>query len=153
MRTAGLQGKSHCRKRAKTTDSTHDQPRASNHLNQKFDASNTNLVWVSGITCLDTTQGWLFLCVVLDVCSRKVVGWAFSLSLEACLVVNALELVVQTRKLSKSLMFYEVQVFGWFWQHLNPQQPQKPSLQVLTRKRTTPALTRAGACLLGFNRP
>jgi putative transposase len=106
MRLAGLQGKAHRRKRAKTTNSTHDQPRAMHHLDRKFDASSPNLIWLSDITYLDTTQGWLFLCVVLDICSRRIVGWAVESSLETGFVVRALQMAVHTRKPSKSLMFH-----------------------------------------------
>jgi transposase InsO family protein len=137
MRSAGLQGKSHRRKRAKTTNGTHDHPRASNHLDQKFTASNTDLIWVSDITYLDTTQGWLFLCVVLDICSRKVVGWAFSSSLETGFVVRALQMAVHTRKPSKSLMVHSDQ---------GVQYTSVEFRQALSRLKAVQSMSRKGNC-------
>jgi putative transposase len=138
MRSAGVHGKSHRRKRAKTTNSTHDQPRASNHLDQKFTASNTDLIWVSDITYLDTTQGWLFLCVVLDICSRRIVGWAFSSSLETGFVVQALQMAVHTRKPSKSaLMFHSDQ---------GVQYTSVEFRQALSRLKAVQSMSRKGNC-------
>jgi putative transposase len=143
MRSAGLQGKAHRRKRVKTTNSTHDpnsthdQPRAPHHLERKFDASSTNLIWVSDITYLDTTQGWLFLCVVLDVCSRRIVGWAFSSSLETGFVVRALQMAVQTRKPSKSLMFHSDQ---------GVQYSAVEFRQALSRLEAVQSMSRKGDC-------
>jgi len=51
---------------------------APSHLNQEFSASGTNQKWVSDFTYIDTAEGWLYLAVVLDLFSRKVVGWAMA---------------------------------------------------------------------------
>lgn len=59
-----------------TTDSKHDLPVAENKLNQVFEASKANEKWVSDITYIRTKEGWLYLAVVLDLFSRKIVGWA-----------------------------------------------------------------------------
>ena len=77
MREHGLVGRSPGRRRVVTTDSTHEQPIAPNVLARQFDVtdvSGVNRVWVSDITYIPTLEGWLFLAVVLDLASRRVVG-------------------------------------------------------------------------------
>jgi len=64
------------RKFVVTTDSRHDLPVAENKLNQEFTATKANQKWVTDITYVWTREGWLYLAVVLDLFSRKVVGWA-----------------------------------------------------------------------------
>ncbi len=59
---------------------------APNHLNQKFSADSANRKWVSDFTYIDTAEGWLFLAVVLDLFSRKVVGWAMAEQMNTALV-------------------------------------------------------------------
>jgi putative transposase len=137
MRSAGLQGKSHRRKRAKTTDSTHDQPRAMHHLDRNFTAEQPNQKWLSDLTYLDTTQGWLFLCVVLDMHSRRVIGWAFSSSLEARLVVNAFDMAVQTRRPQPELVFHSDQ---------GVQYTSVEFRQALSRLEAVQSMSRKGNC-------
>lgn len=64
------------RKFVVTTDSNHELPVAENKLNQEFTAIKANEKWVTDITYIWTREGWLYLAVVLDLFSRKVVGWA-----------------------------------------------------------------------------
>ena len=64
------------RKFVVTTDSNHNLPVAENKLNQEFTASKANEKWVTDITYIWTKEGWLYMAVVLDLFSRKVVGWA-----------------------------------------------------------------------------
>ena len=59
-----------------TTDSAHDLPLAPNLLEQQFQVAQKNQVWCSDITYIPTAVGWLYLAVVLDLYSRRVVGWA-----------------------------------------------------------------------------
>jgi transposase InsO family protein len=75
MRENGLFAKSR-RKYKATTDSNHALPVAPNLLEQRFDAGRPNTVWVSDITYLRTRQGWMYLAVIIDLFSRKVVGWS-----------------------------------------------------------------------------
>ncbi|GAB4453715.1 MAG: hypothetical protein OHK0029_07020 [Armatimonadaceae bacterium] len=74
-----------------TTDSSHALPVADNLLDRDFGASGANAKWASDITYVWTREGWLYLAVVLDLFSRRVVGWSMQESLERSLVVNALE--------------------------------------------------------------
>jgi putative transposase len=109
MRTAELRGKSHRKSRVSTTNSKHSEPRNANLLERDFTASEPNQKWLSDITYLSTTEGWLYLAVVLDVFSRRIVGWAFSSSLESNLVVSAFGMACQSRKPTNKLMFHSDQ--------------------------------------------
>lgn len=94
------------RKFVATTDSKHDWPVAENKLNQEFQASKSNEKWVSDITYISTKEGWLYLAVVLDLFSRKVVGWSMDASMERGLVLNALIMALQVRKPEKGLLHH-----------------------------------------------
>jgi transposase InsO family protein len=63
-------------RRARTTDSRHDFPIAPNLLDRNFITAAPNRVWLPDITCIETDQGWLYLATVMDLYSRKIVGWA-----------------------------------------------------------------------------
>jgi transposase InsO family protein len=79
---------------------THAQPGvvpAPNRLNQDFSAAAPNQKWVSDFTYIETGQGWLYLAVVLDLFSRKVIGWAMSQTMDAPLVVKALRMALLER--------------------------------------------------------
>lgn len=78
------------RKWKATTNSKHDLPVADNLLTQKFTASKPNEVWTSDITYIWTEEGWLYLAVVLDVFSRKIVGWSMSNRMTKELVLDAI---------------------------------------------------------------
>jgi putative transposase len=97
MREAGCQTK-YKRKFVLTTKSTRGQSIAENRLNRAFQASNPNQKWVTDITFLPTSQGWLYLAVVLDLFSRKIIGWALAVTLETKLVLDALEMAKRNRK-------------------------------------------------------
>jgi putative transposase len=73
-----------------TTNSAHGWPVADNLLGQQFQVAQVNQVWCSDITYIATDQGWMYLAVVLDLCSRRVVGWALRPHLERELVCAAL---------------------------------------------------------------
>lgn len=109
MRTAELRGKSHRKSRVSTTNSKHGEPRNVNLLERDFTASEPDQKWLSDITYLPTTEGWLYLAVVLDMFSRRIVGWGFSSSLESSLVVSAFDMACQSRKPSDGLMFHSDQ--------------------------------------------
>jgi transposase InsO family protein len=94
------------RKFVVTTDSNHDLPVAENKLNQEFSATKPNEKWVTDITYIWTREGWLYLAVVLDLFSRKVVGWAMDQSMERGLVINALQMALLTRKPERGLLHH-----------------------------------------------
>ena len=97
MREAGLRT-NWKRKFVSTTDSRHTLPVAENVLNRQFDVGEPNRAWVSDITYIRTAQGWLYLAVVLDLYSRRVVGWSMAPTMPAGLVISALALALQQRQ-------------------------------------------------------
>ncbi len=98
MRLHHLVAKHHRRRRVKTTNSRHGLPIAPNHLNRQFSAERPNEKWVADITYIDTREGWLYLALVLDVFSRKIVGWAMATHLETTLVEQALRMALAQRQ-------------------------------------------------------
>ena len=95
MHDAGLHSKIRRRFKA-TTNSNHKLPVAENLLDRQFTMEHTNTEYVSDITYIRTREGWLYL--VLDLYSRKVVGWAMSYRMEAILVEKALLMAIWNRK-------------------------------------------------------
>jgi transposase InsO family protein len=96
MRDNDIRAKS-ARKFRCTTDSNHPLPVAANVLDRQFDPSGPNESWVADITYVPTREGWLYLAVVEDLYSRKVVGWSMAATMESRLVVDALEMAVSRR--------------------------------------------------------
>jgi putative transposase len=89
-----------------TTDSGHNYKVSPNLLNRDFSATAPNQKWVSDITYLWTQEGCLYLCVVIDLYSRKVVGWANSSRIDADLLLMAFWRAVQNRNPGKNLIFH-----------------------------------------------
>ena len=93
----------------RTTDSRHNRPVAENLLNREFEVDQPDRVWCGDITYLWTMQGWLYLAVILDLFSRKVVGWAMSNRINAQLVVDALRMAYWRRKPPPGLLHHSDQ--------------------------------------------
>jgi putative transposase len=89
-----------------TTDSNHRQPVAANILAQRFDGWPINRAWVADITYLSTLEGWLYLAVVMDLASRRIVGWSMSDRLHADLVCQALTAAYWRRKPAPGLIMH-----------------------------------------------
>jgi len=89
-----------------TTDSKHSFPIAPNLLARTFTASAPDRAWVTDITYLWTKQGWLYLAVVLDLFSRRVVGWATSRNVDRHLALSALEMAVVKRRPGRGLIHH-----------------------------------------------
>ena len=81
-----------------TTKSNHRHPVAENVLQRQFSMPAANRVWVSDITYIATAEGWMYLCVVLDLYSRRVVGWSMGRGLGVELAVNAMLMAVLHRR-------------------------------------------------------
>ncbi|MCF8002448.1 MAG: IS3 family transposase [Halanaerobiales bacterium] len=94
------------RKFKKTTDSNHNLPLKENLLNRKFDVAPPNKVWVSDITYIPTAEGWLYLAIVIDLYSRKAVGWAINKQMTKQLVIDAFNMSIKNRKPEKGLIFH-----------------------------------------------
>ena len=106
MRELGLQGKKRHRHKPRTTDSRHGQAVAGNHLAGRPRPTGPNQVWVSDITYLRTAEGWLYLAVILDLWSRRVVGWACAVTLQASLVLAALLRAIGQRRPPAGLLLH-----------------------------------------------
>jgi len=106
MHQAGLRGKCKGRWRICTTESKHKLPVAENVLRQYLMAEQPNTKWVADITYIPTDKGWLYLAVVMDVFSRKVVGWAMDASMTTQLVERALDAALVTRQPPPGLLHH-----------------------------------------------
>lgn len=85
------------RRSRKTTDSKHDFPIAPNLLGRDFTAIRPNASWVTDITFIWTLQGWLYLAVIIDLFSRRVVGWSTSRNVDRHLALAALDMAIRQR--------------------------------------------------------
>jgi len=105
MNQYGLVSKAAKRYKA-TTNSKHNLPVALNLLEQNFKATAPNRVWVSDFTYLWTAEGWMYLAIVLDLYSRRIVGWSMSNRMTKELVMEALEMAVKQRKPTAGLILH-----------------------------------------------
>ena len=105
MRQAKLVARTR-RRTPRTTDSRHALGIAPNVLDRQFQVEQPNQVWVSDITYLPTTEGWLYLAVVLDLYARRVVGWSMRPTLERQVVLAALEGAVERRRPPAGLLHH-----------------------------------------------
>lgn len=108
MREAGLVARPARRRRIGTTDSNHTQPIAPNRLNRQFsvDGLALNQVWVGDITHIPTREGFLYLATVLDLASRRCVGWAMRDGMPVELVLSALQMAREARRPAPGLIFH-----------------------------------------------
>lgn len=100
MRVNGIRAKSARKCRVTTTDSSHAHPIAGNVLDRKFrvtDILAPNRIWASDITYIPTAEGWLYLAVILDLFSRRVVGWSMQHTMERSLTLEALTMALAQR--------------------------------------------------------
>ncbi len=104
MRRHGIRGIAARRFRPVTTDSRHGLPIAPDLLEQNFQAPAPNQVWLADITYIPTSEGWLYLAAVLDLATRKVVGWAMRNHLRAELTSAALLMAAQRQHPAKGLI-------------------------------------------------
>lgn len=94
MSRTGLRAKTCRRFRVQTTDSRHDLPIAPNRVNRQFHARARHQVWPMDITYVPTEEGWLYLALVEDLYSRKIVGWSMSERIDSELVVEAMNMAL-----------------------------------------------------------
>jgi len=136
MRLAGVraQGK---RKYHVTTKSRDSRPVAGNVLDRKFNVERLDTVYAGDITYLPTSEGWLYLAVVIDLFSRRVVGWSMSERITDDLTVRALEMALCTRKPAPGLLHHSdrgSQYTGWAY------------LKALSEAKATSSMSRKGNC-------
>lgn len=102
MHEEGIVGRRR-RRFCRTTDSDHGLPVAENTLDRRFEASEPNQAWVADITYIPTFEGWLYLAAILDLFSRRVVGYAMSHRIDGKLVLDALVAALGHRRVFPGL--------------------------------------------------
>jgi len=106
MRRHGIRAIMARPRRVRTTDSRHDLPIAPNLLNRNFSAAAPNRIWLTDITYVETDQGWLYLATVMDLYSRRIVGWAMDDHLRTELPLAALNMAISTRRPGANLIHH-----------------------------------------------
>ena len=125
------------RKFIHTTDSKHGSPVAANILNRQFRPDRPNQSWVADMTYVQTRSGWLYLAAVLDLYSRKVVGWATSSTMPAQLVCEALQMAIATRQPAPGLLVHSDQ---------GSQYASEEHARLLRRHGLIASMSRPGNC-------
>ncbi len=105
MKEAAIQG-IHKRKFKVTTDSKHNLPVAENLLNRNFSAGSTNTKWTADITYVRTNEGWLYLAAIMDLCSKRIVGYSMQKYLSRELIIEALDMAVKNRHPGRGLLLH-----------------------------------------------
>ena len=105
MREQGLSGLQEARFKPVTTESNHDLPVAPNRLREAV-ATGPNQIWVADITYIKTAQGWLFLAAIMDLYSRRIVGWGMSEHIDTALVLMAWQMAREHRPVTPELIFH-----------------------------------------------
>jgi transposase InsO family protein len=105
MREGGIAARRKRRFR-RTTDSKHPHPIAPNVLDRQFEVERPNTTWVTDVTYIWTAEGWLYLAAILDLCSRRVVGWAASATNDRQLALAALKCALKTRNTAAGLIHH-----------------------------------------------
>jgi len=137
MRLAGLAGTPKRRYRGTTTDSDHQDRVADNVLNRSFQAAAPNQLWVGDITYLPTSRGWVYLAVLVDLFSRKIVGWAMRADMQTELCLQALRRAIATRQPAPGLVHHTDR---------GSQYTSREYQQKLARIGATPSMSRKGNC-------
>lgn len=105
MRHAGISGK--CRRKFRiTTDSNHGAQPSPNLVRRRFRAHRPNQLWVSDITFIKLRTGWLYVCLIMDIHSRKIVGWSMKNTLAAHLATSALQMAIENRNPGTGMIFH-----------------------------------------------
>jgi putative transposase len=137
MRAAGVQGKGRGRRRPRTTAADPTRRTAANVLNRDFSAEGPDQKWVADITYIDTLEGFLYLAAILDVFSRRVVGWAMAEHLRGDLVEDALRLALAQRQPNHDLLHHSDQ---------GSQYTSDDYLALLAKHHMTVSMSRSGDC-------
>jgi transposase InsO family protein len=105
MRQAGIHGKQTQLFRS-TTRRNPEHPVAPNLLQRDFTAGRPDQIWLADITYIPTQEGWLYLAAVMDLCSRRIVGWAMDKRMTEDLTLAALQMALDTREPDPELIHY-----------------------------------------------
>ena len=106
MRELGIQGRKKHRRKPQTTDSRHSEPVAPNVIALRPRPTGPNQVWLTDITYIQTAEGWLYVAAILDLWSRKIVGWSCAPTLHTTLVLAALQNALKHRRPPKGLLHH-----------------------------------------------
>lgn len=137
MRLAGIAVKPRRRYRV-TTQSRHHYPVSPNLVQRRFQTEKPNLVWVSDITYIKTIEGWLYLAAIMDLYSRKVVGWSLARNMEVGMVKDALLMAVGRRRPEPGLIHHSDR---------GTQYACNEYRQLLQANGITSSMSRSGECL------
>lgn len=139
MQKHGIQARGKRRFRVLTSDSKHSLPIAPNVLDRKFSVGSPNQVWVGDLTYIPTAEGWLFLAVVIDLFSRKVVGWSMRPDMQRELVLDALDMAWLARNPGRQtgLIFHSDR---------GSQYASDDFSRLLKRHGIVPSMSRKGNC-------
>ncbi len=138
MRHAGLRGLAALPRRTRTTDSRHAYPIAPNRLSRNFIAQRAGQVWLADLTYIPTGEGWLYLAAVLDLCTRKIVGWSMRETLHTEIATEALAMAVERQRPAPGLIHHSDRGI---------QYAAEAYRQALARSGITPSMSRKGDCL------
>ncbi|OLO25323.1 hypothetical protein BTR23_24870 [Alkalihalophilus pseudofirmus] len=114
-----------------TTNSRHKHPVSENSLDRQFMVNSPNKAWVTDITYIHTNEGWLYLASVMDLYSRKIVGWAMDKTMTKQLVIDALKMAYKRQKPKPGLIYHSdrgVQYASIEYQNLLKQYKMKCSM-------------------------
>ena len=120
-----------------TTDSEHDMPVAENILNRDFYAEKPDTKWVGDITYIWTREGWLYLAVIIDLFSRKVVGWSMNERISRRLAIDAWKMAVKRRKPANGILFHSDR---------GSQYCSKDFINEIGKIKTVQSMSRKGNC-------
>ena len=138
MQQEGLCGRQKARYRVPTTDSNHDEPIAPNRLAQAPAPSAPNQIWVADITYIDAgPEGWLYLAAIMDLYSRKIIGWAMGERIDTLLILKALSMALLHRQPTANLLFHSDR---------GVQYASADYRRALARAALTASMSRSGNC-------
>jgi len=121
-----------------TTKRKHSDSVADNVLNQQFNPAQVNLVWAGDVTYLRTNQGWMYLAIVMDLYSRRIIGWAISPRMTVDLVERVLQMAINIRQPSSGLLFHSDR---------GSQYTSGRFSRLLSKHGITASMSSVGACL------
>ncbi len=137
MQKAGISVESPKRFVPTTTDSDHEHRVAENLLDRDFAASSPDRKWAGDITYVWTDEGWLYVAAVMDLCSRRIVGWAMAEHMRAELVEDALKMALRTRRPGEGLLHHSDR---------GSQYASESYQQLLRKHGLTTSMSRRGDC-------
>ena len=120
-----------------TTQRKHSHRVADNVVNQGFNPARPNQVWAGDVTYLRTHEGWLYLAIVMDLYSRKIIGWAMDKRMTTPLVARAMQMAIHLRRPAKGLMFHSDR---------GSQYTSQPFRQLLQKHAIQASMNGVGAC-------